>query len=260
MRFQHPRPAVGHEELPTLSAGDCDAVIGKWPRRAGRRKLKALTPATPLLPVGRARKTARLLTGYRETAARPSPPGEKVAEGRMRAAFARAASPRAKRCVIGPLRAVAAEGLDAGREINGIAAESAFGQHDGDFTRDFPSVATRAASITIPASRGGSARLAIARPSSVMRPSLSIAPIVVKSPRASLSATREGGSRKASVPGSATAPERGSRARDQRDPPREFPARRKVGGRRSQRPPKADSRRPVPCAPRARVADRRWPC
>ena len=62
----------------------------------------------------------------------------------------------------------------------------------------------RAASTTIRASRGGSARREIARPSSVMRPSRSSAPIAVRSARASTSAARGGGSRKRSVAGSET--------------------------------------------------------
>ena len=62
--------------------------------------------------------------------------------------------------------------------------------------RPFARRPTRAASTTMRASRGGSARREIARPSSVMRPSASIAPSDVRSARASASAPRGGGSRK----------------------------------------------------------------
>ena len=39
--------------------------------------------------------------------------------------------------VLGALRAVAPESLDAGREIDRVAAEPAFGQDDSDFARNF---------------------------------------------------------------------------------------------------------------------------
>jgi hypothetical protein len=37
-------------------------------------------------------------------------------------------------CVVGPLRAVAAEGLEPARKIDRVAAEPALGQHDRDLT------------------------------------------------------------------------------------------------------------------------------
>ena len=60
-----------------------------------------------------------------------------------------------------------------------------------------------AASTTMRASRGGSGNRRSFRPSSVMRPSASMAPSSVSSARASVSAPDGGGSRNASLPGSA---------------------------------------------------------
>ena len=94
------------------------------------------------------------------------------------------------------------------------------------------------------ASRGGSARRAIARPSSVMRPSASSAPIAPSSARASLSAARGGGSRKASRVGSVSPQTAQSSRKPERSADEDF--RRGVGlkpaGRRLLPQPVADAR------------------
>ena len=213
MRFQRRRPAVGHEEFaaPAARSPRCDR--GR-PRRAGRR-LSAAAPSS-----GR----SATFSGGRDRSALPRPPGEedapfslgeKVAEGRMRAS-ARCASPRARRL------ASSARGERSRRKASSRIARSTASPPSPRsvsttaISLAIPPSPARAASTTMRARRGGSARLAIARPSSVMRPSPSMAPIAVRSARASLSAARGGGSRKASFAGSATPQRAQSSARPER--------------------------------------------
>ena len=185
MRLERRRPAIGHEKFAAPATRDRDAVgIG------GGEQRRALDPR-PLSLEGEAEGEAPLPWG--EGGRRPD---ESLRPRRQSAREA----PR----VVGPLRTVAPKSFDPGREIDGVSAQSAFGQDDRDFASRFCLRPSRAASMTMRARRGGSARLAIARPSSVMRPSPSMAPIDAKSARASCSAARGGESRNASLLASVT--------------------------------------------------------
>ena len=154
---QRRRPAVGHQEFAALAArcARCDR---------GRRRRAAAPTAR--------RRSRRALPGRQ--GARPSPSG-RGGRGRMRAG--RCALPQA--LAPGAWRHPRAANDRAGRLRAGSRDRRASPPSPRSVSTTAISLAvlaspSRAASITMRASRGGSARLAIARPSSVMRPSPSM--------------------------------------------------------------------------------------
>ena len=188
MRLQRRRPAVGHQELAAPAARDSDAVgIGGGEEGADWSSQRHRPHPRP---------------GLDGRPDRPFPSGEGEAKGLL------AASPRARR------RASSARCERSRRKASiRVARSTASPPSPRSVSTTAISLAilaspSRAASTTMRARRGGSARLAIARPSSVMRPSPSMAPIAVRSARASFSAARGGGSRKASLRRIGDAPKR----------------------------------------------------
>src|SRR3984885_10061940 len=112
MRLDRRRSAVCHEKFAAHTAGYRDAV------GEGRGEQRPLTPN--LSPRGRGERT---LLPLGEGGRRPDEGGVRSLRQRARQA------PR----VIGALRGIAVEGRKPGRKIDRIAAESAFGQYNGDF-------------------------------------------------------------------------------------------------------------------------------
>ena len=185
---------------PRLPRAIGDAVgIGGGEQRAGRRR------AHPPLPAGGERAACLARSGDREDAAPLRRfAGEVPAGGGGGNGAALAASPRASR------RASSARGERSRRKASSRVARST---ESPPSPRSVSTTAislavlaspARAASTTMRARRGGSARRAIARPSSVMRPSPSSAPIA----RQQRARFGERGARRgieeASVAGSAT--------------------------------------------------------
>ena len=160
--------------------------------------------------------------------------------------------------ILGAARAVAAELVEPMAEIDIVAAEPALGQHRGDARRPARPRPRAAASTTMRASRGGSGSARSLRPSSVMRPSRIDARRARRAARAPRSsAAGGGGSRKASVPGSARAPLRQIEHEAPTDRRTEFPAAYRARASRSAARPTAGSRRPARCGRRGRGAGRR---
>ena len=105
--------------------------------------------------------------------------------------------------VFGAPRTVPAKRLDAMREVGAVSAKPALHDERSDI-RGVAACPRRPASTSIRARRGGSGSALMALPSSVRRPSASMASISRSSAAASVSAGTGGGSRKASERGSVT--------------------------------------------------------
>ena len=128
MRLDRRRPPVRHQEFAALAIArrrraslDARCDRSDRPRRAGRRRASS-EPASPAT-FSRCGRRVRIPL---------SPSGRGGAEG-VRAR--RRQPPREPPRVLGPRRAVAAEGLEPGRKIDRVAAEPALGQDDRDLAR-----------------------------------------------------------------------------------------------------------------------------
>ena len=208
------------------------------------------------LPIGRP-EDARLSTGYGRGGRALLPRregGRRPDEGLRSRSPARApGASRPRRA-----RAVAAEGREPDREIDRIAAEPAFGQHDGDFARDSSFALARG--VDHHAREARRQRQARDRAALVGDAAVAVERADRRQQRARF---LQRGARRRIEEGKrrriGDAPERADRARGRRDRRRGFPARRKAEGRRSRPPPTSDSRRPARCGRRGRAAGRRWP-
>ncbi len=133
MRLERRRAPVGHEELAAPAASDRDAV------REGRGEQRARPDSAPSSGDPWSVRQADIVPDTLRLAASPRgrrasrPSGDALA---VRALRSRRQSARQASCVFGALRAIAAEGLDPGRKIDGVSTKSAFGQHDRYFARD----------------------------------------------------------------------------------------------------------------------------